>query len=87
MSGPSSFSEEELKFARQKGAIIKLHYSKTQNENYLANTCPKCGSFAGQFYLFQQYMAPAEFGDLPSQAYEMGYHCEHCLIAEEVIDG
>lgn len=78
-SGADEFTPQEIEFAKSKGAIIKVHYSKTANEKYLANTCPKCGTFAGNFYLFTQYLSPASMGELPSETYDIGYHCDHCL--------
>ncbi len=80
--GPNKFTKQEIEFARSKGVIIKQHYSKTENEKYLANTCAKCGSFAGDFYLFTSYLAPASYGELPSETYDMGYHCDH---SEEIL--
>lgn len=77
-SGADKFTPQEIEFAKSKGAIIKVHYSKTVNEKYLANTCPKCGTFAGNFYLFIQYLQPASIGELPSETYDIGYHCDHC---------
>lgn len=76
--GPDEFTKDEISFARSKGVIIKEHYSKTANDNYLANTCGKCGTFAGNFYLFPQYLQPASMGEYPSEEYEMGYHCDYC---------
>ena len=82
--GPSRFKKEEIEFARSKGVIIKNRYSNTISESYLANTCNKCESFAGDFYLFDQYAAPASSGGIPSIDYEVGYHCEHCEEGEMV---
>jgi len=78
-SGADEFTSQEIEFAKSKGAIIKVHYSKTMHEKYLANTCTKCGTFAGNFYLFTQYLQPASMGELPSETYDMGYHCDHCI--------
>lgn len=75
---PSDFTEKEIAFAQSKGVLLKTQYSKTVNEKYVANSCIKCGSFAGDFYLFTQYISPASYGELPSQIFDIGYHCEHC---------
>lgn len=75
---PSDFTSEEIEFAKTKGVILKTQYSKTVGDNYVANSCPKCGSFVGDHYLFTQYIAPASFGELPSQKFDIGYHCERC---------
>lgn len=75
---PSDFTDEEIKFAKAKGVLLKTQYSKTVNEKYVANSCNKCCAFAGDFYLFTQYIAPASYGELPSQTFDIGYICEHC---------
>ncbi len=53
ISGPETFTESELGFARDAGVLIEKKFSKTLNESYLANTCPKCGSFIGQFFIHE----------------------------------
>jgi len=77
--GPEEFSPQQVEFAKSKGAIIKYHFSKTEQRKYLANTCPKCGTFAGNHYLFTQYVQPADCGELYSEKYDMGYHCDYCI--------
>lgn len=77
--GPSYFTAEEIFLAKTKGVILKTQYSKTAGNKYLANSCLKCGSFAGDFYLFTDYIVPAEYGKLPSKTFEIGYYCEHCV--------
>lgn len=79
---PSDFTPEEVALAKSKGVILKMHYSKTANERYLANTCPHCGNFAGNRYLFSKYISPAGYGELPSQTFDIGYHCDHCVEIE-----
>jgi ssDNA-binding Zn-finger/Zn-ribbon topoisomerase 1 len=49
--GPDDFSEEEMQLARDNGVYLNMQYSNTQQRSYLANTCPSCGNFAGNFYL------------------------------------
>ncbi|MBP9923539.1 MAG: hypothetical protein KBF92_06890 [Bacteroidia bacterium] len=78
-SGPDKFTSKEIEFAKSNGVIIKMHYSKTANEKYLANTCSMCGSFAGKYHLFSDYLSPASLGELPSKTYDRGYHCNHCI--------
>lgn len=75
---PSSFTHSEIEFARSKGVILKENYSKALKKRYLSNTCSYCKSFAGNHFLFTNYIAPASFGDLKSNKYDMGYHCEEC---------
>jgi hypothetical protein len=79
---PSEFEPEEISFARSKGVVLKNKYSNVTHSSYLANSCMKCGRFAGDFHLFSQYIAPACYGELPSQTFEIGYHCEECDIVE-----
>lgn len=74
--GPEEFSPQEVEFAQSKGAIIKYNFSQTQRRKYLSNTCPKCGRFIGEFYLFTQYGQPADCGEL---SYDIGYHCDYCI--------
>lgn len=69
--GPDEFSSNELDFARSKGVLIEEHFSKTVGETYLANTCPHCGTFAGNFYLFTQYVQPAGIGEYTSEVFEI----------------
>ncbi len=75
---PSQFIEEELQFARSKGVILKVQFSKTRQESYLANTCNNCGNFAGEFKLFDDYIYPASIGELQEQTFEIGEICEEC---------
>ncbi|MDO6676916.1 hypothetical protein MK851_15520 [Tenacibaculum sp. 1B UA] len=81
--GADEFSKEEIEFAKRKGTIIKSHYSKTMHERYLASTCNKCGAFAGNFYLFTDYLQPASIGELPSETFDIGYYCNNCFEIEE----
>ena len=48
--GPESFSDTEIKLAESNNVIIKMQHSGTMHDDYLANTCPHCGTFSGQFY-------------------------------------
>lgn len=75
---PSAFTHEEINFAKLKGVILKSQYSKTTHDKYIANSCTKCGAFAGDFYLFTQYIAPSSYGDLSSESFDIGYLCEYC---------
>lgn len=72
---PSEFTKEEIEFAQAKGVIIKKKFSKTLGKSYLANTCGKCNAFAGDHYLFTDYVAYPEY---ESVTYDLGYHCERC---------
>lgn len=83
---PSEFTDDEIIFAQSKGVLLKTQYSKTVNEKYVANSCNKCGTFAGDHYLFTQYIAPASYGELPSETFDIGYLCEHCEEGIEIED-
>jgi hypothetical protein len=75
---PSSFNKDEIDFARSKGVNLALQYSSTTKMKYLANTCNHCKAFVGDFYTFDEYYAPAFYGDLPSTKYDIGYFCRNC---------
>lgn len=62
--GPESFTAQEIKLAEANGVILKIAESKTAEELYLANICPYCGAFVGQWYFFTGYYAPALYGHL-----------------------
>ena len=75
---PIEFTQDEINIANSKGALLKEHYSKTVQNKYIANTCSSCNSFAGEFFLFQDYYSPAGYGELPSTVHDIGYVCEAC---------
>ncbi|HRF99786.1 MAG TPA: competence protein CoiA family protein [Bacteroidia bacterium] len=78
-SGPDSFSESEIKLAKDNGVIIKKHFSKTRGESYLANTCPSCGSFSGDHFLFTDFYVPATMHNtMPYKTFDVGFHCDYC---------
>lgn len=78
--GPDKFSKAEIEAARSKGVNIQEKYSRTAEETYLANSC-HCGVFVGNHYLFTDYISPGSCGILPSEEFEIGYHCEACYEA------
>ncbi len=51
--GPEGFNKQQLELAKSKGVLIKRQDSKTSKETYLANTCPDCGAFIGQFFIHE----------------------------------
>lgn len=63
MCEPEGFSAEELKLAEDNGVIIKEQHSYTMGENYLANTCPHCGTFIGSHYMFTGIYCPVLYND------------------------
>ena len=72
---PSNFNQEEIKLAESKGVLLKMQYSYTAREKYIANTCSNCGSFAGDFYLFVDYISLAGIG---YERFDMTYYCKYC---------
>jgi len=62
--GPERFTDKEIEFARSKGVLIEEKFSGTMQESYLANTCPKCGAFIGQFYI-HDYQGSGKLYPLP----------------------
>jgi len=75
---PSDFTIEEVNIAKSKGVSLVKNYSKTMRTSYIANTCPSCRAFAGDHYIFTDYIAPAGFGELPSEDFNIGYFCKKC---------
>ncbi len=63
MYGPQSFSSAEIKLAEENDVIIKEQYSSIRRVNYYANTCPHCGIFVSQHYLFTEIYCSAQYGD------------------------
>lgn len=77
-SGPDQFSHEEVDFARSKGVLIENNYSKTVEDSYLSNTCPKCKILTGDHFLFTDYYCEAKYGYLNYQTFPQGYWCSSC---------
>lgn len=74
------FNEEELRLAKENGAIIQKRYSKTAEGSYLVNVCKSCNSFAGNWYLGVQYLLPAKNGELSSVNFDTGFDCIKCEL-------
>ena len=70
-SGPKTFTSEEIEIASSKGVFMNEQYSGSINDSYLANTCNSCGSFVGEFFLFTDYLHPAEMGDYKYERIEL----------------
>ena len=64
--GPEGFSEKQIEFAISKGVHIKQQFSKTLESSYLANTCPTCGEFIGQFFV-------DDYLDLDGERYKLDF--------------
>ncbi|MDR0556733.1 MAG: hypothetical protein LBG43_02525 [Treponema sp.] len=73
---PSEFNENEINFAKSKGVLLEMRYSRTANERYLANICPDCRAFVGDWFLFDDYIIEYMYDEnLPK--YDMGYYCDN----------
>jgi hypothetical protein len=77
IDGPENFNNEELDLARSHRVIIKKHYSKTDNSEYLANSCNYCGSFEGKFFHFDTFVDCIDY-DNKKLKLDVGYFCEYC---------
>jgi hypothetical protein len=78
--GPEEFTQEELRIASDNSVNIKSNYSNTMEEEYLSNTCnnPDCNVFVGKFFLFKDYLVPADTGYLSYLKFHTGYDCQRC---------
>ncbi|MGF7081597.1 hypothetical protein [Mucilaginibacter sp. UYCu711] len=81
-SGPDTFTDDQLTFARSKGVIIRNNYSKTVGHSYLSNTCPHCEVLTGDHYLWE-HLSEAMYGNLTYERFPMGYFCETCRWRNE----
>lgn len=68
----SSFSPQEIEFAKKQGCILEVCYSKTLNDRYLANVCPKCRAFVGEHYM-HNYNRNDSIAQIPT-----GWFCFDC---------
>jgi hypothetical protein len=74
---PSEFNEYEINFAKSKGVLLEIRFSKTVNGKYLANVCPTCKAFIGDHPLFDNYILEnIDNENIPK--YNIGYYCEKC---------
>jgi hypothetical protein len=74
---PSEFDEEEINFAKSKGVLLEACFSKTRNEKYLANVCPNCRAFVGDWFLFDDNIIENMYDEnIPK--YDMGFYCDEC---------
>jgi len=76
---PRDFNENEINFAKSKGVLLEMRFSKTRNEKYLANVCPHCKAFVGDWYLSDDIISEVEYEDNENiQEYDLGYYCDIC---------
>ncbi len=80
--GPEGFTLSEIELARVAGVKIKVRFSKTLNESYMANICPKCNALIGKHYLFTNYYLLAMHGDLD---YEIAYQGLMCFDCDDIL--
>lgn len=80
--GPNQFSSLELEIAQNNRVLIKMQYSKTMDESYLANTCKYCDTFVGNHFLHQEYLFSASSGELEYIELEGEPYCEYCSEKE-----
>jgi len=50
--------KDVIAYIQRRVPTFKLKYSKTEEEKYFANTCPKCGVLSGDFFLHLEPGAP-----------------------------
>ena len=55
IEGPDDVPDEALNIARQHGVVLQVNFSKTMQERYVSNTCPRCRAFVGNFYLHDYF--------------------------------
>ncbi len=83
IGSPENFSEAELAFAIEKGAIIRPCFSQTQQREYPANVCNSCNAMTGEFYLPGHSPGQMEMdsGVAPAVVFEVfGTECQRCLM-------
>ncbi|MBI3416933.1 MAG: hypothetical protein HY043_16705 [Verrucomicrobia bacterium] len=74
MGFPSSaFSPQEIECAKKQGCILEVRYSKTVNNRYLANVCPKCKAFIGEHYMHNYSCR-----DDSIEPIQTGWYCSDC---------
>jgi hypothetical protein len=58
LSEITQLPEALLAYIQQRVPTFKLTYSKTVEQKYFANTCPKCEMLSGDFHLHEEPGAP-----------------------------
>ena len=81
---PRDFNEDEINYAKSKNVLLEMRFSKTVNEKYLANVCPSCKAFVGDWYLSDEIIMGVENNYVEKnyieniQKYDLGYYCDIC---------
>ena len=76
---PEDFTQEELDAARQRGAVVKEQFSKTQQRQYLGNTCPSCGVLQGNWYVGEGL---SDYVGVPRQEVDTGLACSGYRVGQ-----
>lgn len=71
--GPARFTPADRDAAIQRGVLLQRHYSSTTRTRYLANTCPHCKTFVGEFHVHDYFLDAA-----PGEGEHIGFGCERC---------
>lgn len=58
ISGITGIPEDILMYIQSRVPTFKMSYSQTVGDSYLANTCPKCDTLSGDFYLHSEPGGP-----------------------------
>jgi hypothetical protein len=67
LATPSGFGNKERALAERHGVLLREHASATAGDTYLANTCPSCNAFIGEWYIYAHYFCEALYGRLTYQ--------------------
>lgn len=57
---PDFFNDMMIEISREKGVILEDRTSGVTGETHLANVCPHCGAFIGEFYLHDLWYGETE---------------------------
>jgi len=85
LGGPAEFSDNEIALSRKYGVILDNKYSNTMGKSYLANVCPQCERFIGEFYLGHECYAYPDQKCYNVSKIESGFFCHHCGSLSPVI--
>ena len=81
--GPDQFSEKERQIASEYGVLLRKELIRIHNREFWVNKCQRCPGFIGPGYLDEQYIGPAESGEIPSEKQKIGHYCPICDQREE----
>ena len=57
---PDDFDDSMIAISKAKGVVLEERKSATTGETHLANICPHCGAFIGEFYLHDLWYGETE---------------------------